>query len=60
MNDSDAKRLIGMRFNDATVQCYMKVWPFKIIEGESGMPMVAVTYKGDEKLYAEKITSITR
>ncbi|GJT09480.1 heat shock cognate 70 kDa protein 2-like protein [Tanacetum coccineum] len=55
----DAKRLIGRRFNDATVQGYMKVWPFKIIEGESGKPMVVVTYKGDEKLFAaEEISSM--
>ena len=53
MNDSDAKRLIGRRFNDATVQCYMKVWPFKIIKG--GKPMVEVTCKVDEK---EEISSM--
>ncbi|GKC39948.1 heat shock cognate 70 kDa protein 2-like protein [Tanacetum coccineum] len=55
----DAKRLIGRRYDDATVQGDMKVWPFKVIEGENGRPMIAVTYKGDEKRFsAEEVSSM--
>nr|GEW68364.1 heat shock cognate 70 kDa protein [Tanacetum cinerariifolium] len=32
---SDAKRLIGRRYDNAIVQGDMLVWPFKIIEGEN-------------------------
>ena len=48
INYSDAKRLIGRRFNDATMQCYMKVWLFKIIKGENVKPRVEVKCKGDD------------
>ncbi|GJV06793.1 heat shock cognate 70 kDa protein 2-like protein [Tanacetum coccineum] len=59
MNFSDAKRLIGKRFSDATVQRAMTVWPFKIVEGQNGKPMIAVAYKGVEKLFAaEEISSL--
>ncbi|GJS37146.1 heat shock cognate 70 kDa protein 2 [Tanacetum coccineum] len=55
----DAKRLIGRRYNDATVQGDMKVWPFKLVEGQIGKPMIIVTYKGVEKQFAaEEISSM--
>lgn len=37
----DAKRLIGRRFNDATVQSDMKLWSFKVIPKDE-KPMVQV------------------
>ncbi|KAJ9549326.1 hypothetical protein OSB04_021869 [Centaurea solstitialis] len=56
---ADAKRLIGRRYGDATVQGDMKVWPFKIIQGKGGKPMIVVTYKGVEKHFAaEEISSM--
>lgn len=44
----DAKRLIGRRFNDTTVQDDMKHWPFTVVNHE-GKPMIKVVYKGEEK-----------
>ena len=56
---SDAKRLIGRKFNDAVVQNDMKLWPFKVITGLNGKPVISVKYKGQEKhLCAEEISSM--
>ncbi|WJX59558.1 70-kilodalton heat shock protein [Trifolium repens] len=55
----DAKRLIGRRFSDATVQSDMKLWPFKVIAGPGDKPMIIVSYKNEEKqLTAEEISSM--
>ncbi|XP_071691959.1 heat shock cognate 70 kDa protein-like [Rutidosis leptorrhynchoides] len=53
----DAKRLIGRRYADASVQSDMKVWPFKIVEGENGKPMIEVTYQGVTKQISAEETS---
>merc|ERR1719500_670162 len=54
----DAKRLIGRKFGDATVQSDMKHWPFDIID-ESTKPKIQVEYKGDKKtFYPEEISSM--
>ena len=55
----DAKRLIGRRFNDPVVQSDMKHWPFAVVEGSNGKPMVQVTFKGEVKRFApEEISSM--
>ncbi|ESQ29649.1 hypothetical protein EUTSA_v10023343mg [Eutrema salsugineum] len=55
----DAKRLIGRRFSDTSVQSDMKLWPFKIIPGPADKPMIVVNYKGEEKQFAaEEISSM--
>ncbi|CAN7097808.1 unnamed protein product, partial [Brassica rapa subsp. narinosa] len=55
----DAKRLIGRRFSDSSVQSDMKLWPFKIIPGPADKPMILVNYKGEEKQFAaEEISSM--
>ncbi|KAI3520005.1 hypothetical protein L1887_09226 [Cichorium endivia] len=55
----DAKRLIGRRYTDASVQSDMKLWPFKVIPGPAEKPMIVVTYKGEEKQFAaEEISSM--
>ncbi|KAH3835085.1 heat shock protein 70 B2-like [Dreissena polymorpha] len=54
----DAKRLIGRKFDDATVQGDMKHWPFKVIN-KGSKPMIEVEYKGERKLFsAEEISSM--
>jgi len=55
----DAKRLIGRKFTDATVQGDMKHWPFKVISGVGGSPIIEVDYKGERKQFkAEEISSM--
>ncbi|KAL8042887.1 hypothetical protein ABFX02_09G081500 [Erythranthe guttata] len=55
----DAKRLIGRRFSDPSVQGDMKFWPFKVIPGPGDKPMIQVQYKGEEKQFsAEEISSM--
>nr|DAD44161.1 TPA_asm: hypothetical protein HUJ06_002391 [Nelumbo nucifera] len=55
----NAKRLIGRRFSDPSVQSNMKLWPFKVIAGPGDKPMIVVHYKGEEKHFsAEEISSM--
>ncbi|KAG5447294.1 Heat shock cognate 71 kDa protein [Clonorchis sinensis] len=54
----DAKRLIGRRYDDPTVQEDRKMWPFTLIE-ENGRPKIQVEYKGQRKtFFAEEISSM--
>lgn len=46
----DAKRLIGRRFDDETVQKDIKLWPFKVITGKDRKPFIEVQYKGERKV----------
>lgn len=53
----DAKRLIGRKFDDATVQEDMKLWPFKVVK-EGTKPMIQVLFKGETKRFSpEEISS---
>ncbi|OAY37010.1 heat shock 70 kDa protein 5 [Manihot esculenta] len=55
----DAKRLIGRRFSDPSVQSDMKHWPFKVVSGPGDKPMIVVQYKGEQKQFApEEISSM--
>jgi len=55
----DAKRLIGRKFTDASVQSDMKHWPFKVIAGAAGKPTICVEFKGEMKQFAaEEISSM--
>ncbi|XP_010678704.2 heat shock cognate 70 kDa protein-like isoform X1 [Beta vulgaris subsp. vulgaris] len=57
----DAKRLIGRRFTEETVQSDIKLWPFKVLScrHKDNKPMIVVTYKGEEKHFAaEEISSM--
>ncbi|XP_052186196.1 heat shock cognate 70 kDa protein-like [Diospyros lotus] len=55
----DAKRLIGRRFSDESVQSDMRLWPFKVVAGPGDKPMIEVTYKDERKKFAaEEISSM--
>lgn len=55
----DAKRLIGRKFDDRTVQEDLKHWPFKVTNGPSGKPNIEVTFQGEKKTFhAEEISSM--
>ncbi len=54
----DAKRLIGRKYRDATVQSDMKHWPFKVVEKDGGKPKLQVDYRGEPKCFTpEEISS---
>jgi len=52
----DAKRLIGRKFDDATVQADMKHWPFKVIK-VGDKPKLEVEYKNEEKTFTPEEVS---
>merc|ERR1712110_154749 len=55
----DAKRLIGRKFSDKTVQEDIKLWPFKVESGAAEKPMIVVQHKGETKKFqAEEISSM--
>ena len=47
----DAKRLIGRKFTDRTVQEDSALWPFKVEAGPADKPMICVNFKGQEKKF---------
>jgi len=54
----DAKRLIGRKFDDSTVQSDIKHWPFDVVSDDS-KPKIQVEYKGDKKtFFPEEISSM--
>jgi heat shock 70kDa protein 1/2/6/8 len=55
----DAKRLIGRKFNDTTVQADMKHWPFKVVCRDGDKPHIQVQYKGEQKVFSpEEISAM--
>jgi hypothetical protein len=55
----DAKRLIGRRVSDASVQSDTKLRPFKVTAGPGEKPMIGANYKGEDKQFAvEEISSM--
>jgi len=54
----DAKRLIGRKFEDSSVQSDMKHWPFTVKEVE-GRPKIEVEYLGETKqFFPEEVSSM--
>ena len=49
----DAKKLIGRKFADSTVQSDMKHWPFKVVDTDS-LPKLEVEYKNETKTFSPK------
>jgi len=54
----DAKRLIGRKFDESTVQSDMKHWPFTVID-QGGRPKLKVEYKNEDKTFTpEEVSSM--
>merc|ERR1712180_96188 len=54
----DAKRLIGRKFDDPSVQSDMKHWPFDVVS-DGGKPKLKVEFKGENKtFFPEEISSM--
>merc|ERR1712106_343840 len=54
----DAKRLIGRKFEDATVQADMKHWPFTVVDF-GGKPKLQVEYQNETKTFTpEEISAM--
>ena len=55
----DAKRMIGRKFSDPTIQNDMKHWSFKVIDDGHDKPVIQVQYKGETKKFTpEEISSM--
>jgi L1 cell adhesion molecule like protein len=55
----DAKRLIGRKIDDSSIQNDMKHWSFKVVGKDGGKPHIQVTFKGEEKTFSpEEISAM--
>jgi L1 cell adhesion molecule like protein len=55
----DAKRLIGRKIDDASIQNDMKHWSFKVVGKDGGKPHIQVNFKGEEKTFSpEEISAM--
>lgn len=55
----DAKRLIGRKYEDATVTKDRESWPFTVVKGKGGAAAVEVQFKGERKRFSpEEISSM--
>ncbi|MFS7922755.1 putative Heat shock protein 70 family [Helianthus anomalus] len=48
-DSGDAKRLIGRRCSNSSVQADMKLWPFKVTRESGDTPKIVISYKGQTK-----------
>ena len=55
----DAKRLIGRKFSESTIQSDIKHFPFNVSADDNDKPIISVKYKNEEKKYhPEEISSM--
>jgi L1 cell adhesion molecule like protein len=55
----DAKRLIGRKFTDETVQNNMKHWAYKVTANKDGKPQINVSYMNEDRHFMpEEISSM--
>lgn len=47
----EAKRLIGRKFSDKSVQDDLKLVPYTVIQGSNDKPMIQVEYKSEKKTF---------
>jgi len=53
----DAKRLIGRKYNDASVQSDKKHWPFKVVNSAGDKPKLEVEFKNEERQFTPEEVS---
>jgi len=55
----DSKRILGKSFNDDSLQEDLQRWPFRVIEGENGKPLIQVSEGGEQKtFFPEEISAL--
>ena len=55
----DAKRLIGRKYDEQTVQNDMKLWPFEVVKDKTNKPMIQVNVTGENQtFYPEQISAM--
>mmetsp|Transcript_46000 Transcript_46000/g.80842 ORF Transcript_46000/g.80842 Transcript_46000/m.80842 type:complete len:697 (-) Transcript_46000:41-2131(-) len=54
----DVKRLIGRKFDDASVQADIKHWPFEVVSKDGGKPKVVVTGGERYEFSAEEVSAM--
>lgn len=50
----DAKRLIGRKFDDPSIQADMRHWPFTVRSGKDNKPVVEIDFKGERTSFSLK------
>ncbi|XXG54719.1 hypothetical protein AAC387_Pa03g2528 [Persea americana] len=60
LEDQEYKRKVeGRRFNNASIQNDIKLWPFKVVGDDGSKPKIIVQYKDEEKQFApEEISAV--
>merc|ERR1712033_54114 len=55
----DAKRLIGRKYDDQTVQRDIKLWPFNVVKDSGNKPKLQVDFKCEKKSFTpEEISAM--